>query len=67
MTESKKKPTDEMCICGHLRSEHNDLDYNNPAAIGKSNCSKSSCGCPRFTWSSFVYGTYPIRNIFPNK
>jgi hypothetical protein len=63
----KKLPTDEMCICKHLRSEHNDLPYNIPEAIGKADCAESSCTCIRFTWDYFIYDTNPAKKIVYRK
>lgn len=47
---------DEMCYCGHLRSNHED-----PALLpfpglapGHGKCSDESCDCVKFTWKSFV-------------
>jgi len=52
MTMSKttfdfSKVKDEKCECGHLKSKHNDR-YDK----GHGSCQK--CGCPQFTWQSFV-------------
>lgn len=43
------KYTDEMCTCGHLRSEHG-----NRRAIGHGACMKIGCSCAQFTWKAFV-------------
>ena len=37
---------DELCTCGHLKSQHLGLN-------GHGRC--TVCDCPQFTWSSFVY------------
>lgn len=62
LPRNREKPTDEMCYCGHLRSEHFDLPYETPSAIGKANC--TNCECPRFMWKNFVYDTFPKKEIF---
>ena len=41
---------DELCRCGHRRSEHMDT-----VAKGHGGCLKPECGCVKFTWKSFVY------------
>jgi len=41
------KVIDEMCRCGHKRSEHNDT-----LARGHGNCKK--CKCVKYTWTSFI-------------
>jgi len=41
------KVKDEMCYCGHLKSEHNDI-----YAKGHGSCTK--CNCKKFTWKEFV-------------
>lgn len=39
--------TDEVCVCGELRSAHADT-----LAYGHGGCSLS--GCAKFTWAGFV-------------
>jgi len=41
---------DEMCECGHLRSEH--LPYRPAVAAGHGRCTE--CDCGKFTWACFV-------------
>jgi hypothetical protein len=48
-----KTVIDEMCYCGHTRSQHNDLYAGIPGADGKGNCKE--CECARFTWKEFIY------------
>lgn len=44
----------EMCSCGHLRTEHKDNVYSKEVkAEGHGNCKK--CDCKRFTWTGFVF------------
>lgn len=57
---------DEMCICGHLQSQHNDT----PLEKGHGKCkyydaefdeendeyvNKGNCDCYRFRWKEFLY------------
>ena len=44
-----KDADDELCDCGHLRSEHNDFT---PFAKGKGSCKR--CKCQKFLWIEFV-------------
>ena len=50
-------PIDEMCYCGKLRSEHQDLEVPgmspHPALAGKGECPES--GCKRFTWKEYIF------------
>lgn len=41
---------DEMCMCGHLKSEHGD----HLIAIGHGECKVKGCPCEKFTWVKFV-------------
>jgi hypothetical protein len=47
---------DELCICRHLRSEHEDT-----VQRGHGACTK--CICPKFTWHSFLYGTLEKKSV----
>lgn len=56
-TAGKRQIQDEMCVCGHLRSEHDDR-----FAAGHGACraarafgEKNLCKCAQFTWKSFVF------------
>lgn len=42
---------DEMCTCGHLKSEHADLVDGFIPDAGE--CEQ--CDCVRFTWESFIF------------
>ncbi len=44
---SDKIILDELCTCGHKRSEHNDT-----FTEGHGSCKK--CKCVKFTWSKFI-------------
>lgn len=46
-----KKPMDEMCTCGHFRSDHSGADV--PGLRGHGYC--KVCECSKFTWKSFVW------------
>jgi len=51
---SKKTIIDEMCTCGHLKSQHNPTKLKVLAEIeGHGKC--TVCDCKKFTWKSFVY------------
>ena len=43
---------DELCDCGHLRSEHNTLIPNIPSLEGHGACQK--CRCIKFTFHKFI-------------
>ena len=47
---NKSDIIDELCSCGHSRSEH--LDN---VSKGHGMCAVSTCYCGKFTWSSYVY------------
>ena len=58
MKQTQRQPTDELCQCGHLRSEHLALpDVPPPYGEGKGLCPK--CSCQRFTWKEFVFAENP--------
>jgi len=62
----QKIPLDEMCLCGHLRSNHNDLDFGfgkHSSLVGKGACPR--CDCSRFTWATFCL--QQKRNRMKNK
>lgn len=42
-----KDEQEELCYCGHLRSQHKDT-----LAVGHGACTK--CACRKFTWKAFV-------------
>lgn len=45
-SENSQRPTDDLCICGHARDEHEDSPH-----IGESHdrgCSVTDCSCPEF-------------------
>lgn len=42
-----KSIKDEVCTCGHLKSEHTGLN-------GHGACTVEKCGCIQFTWASWV-------------
>ena len=44
-----KQVTDEICSCGHRRSEHADT-----LSLGHGQCLYPSCACQRFTWVCWV-------------
>jgi len=41
---------DELCKCGHLKSEHND----NIGMKGHGSCSRVECYCSKFTWKQNI-------------
>lgn len=45
---------DEMCVCGHLKSEHGSKIVRSRGAIIRlhddGSCCKSGCSCKQFTW-----------------
>ena len=41
---------DELCACGHMRSQHRDSP-----AWGHAECSGRGCPCCKFTWREFVF------------
>lgn len=44
---------DELCTCGHLKTEHNNQhNYPSENNDGHGNC--KVCACKQFTWKSFV-------------
>jgi hypothetical protein len=52
----KVETFDELCACGHLKSEHHDSigvlsgDWNS----GHGACKIEGCDCKKFKWISFV-------------
>ena len=52
-TENATRPAsvvDEMCWCGHLKSQHN------PTIVpGHGSCAVRPCDCTKFTWKTNVY------------
>jgi hypothetical protein len=52
---------DEMCECGHLRSEHGSLTLpikhsNKRVRVhDHGSCCASGCACTRFTWTRFIF------------
>jgi hypothetical protein len=48
--------TDEMCQCGHLKSQHNELVITKGSKIYSiaEGGSCSCCNCARFRWTKFV-------------
>jgi hypothetical protein len=59
---------DELCSCGHLRSEHQDtwpatIIRSNPdiaaSIVGHGECAapESSCACQKFTWKKTIFRT----------
>jgi len=52
--EKMPKIKDEMCYCGHLKSEHEyHVGANTPANKGMGKCTK--CACFKFTWCAYIY------------
>lgn len=50
-----KTIVDEMCSCGHPRSQHNPQGPKvYEASAGHSNC-KACHECAKFTWIRFIY------------
>jgi len=47
------KVIDEICDCGHKKSEHNDAVEG--FAKGHGDC--TYCSCRKFTWKKFIYET----------
>lgn len=45
------KVADELCGCGHKKSEHS--PHNGPAE-GNGPCDIACCGCFKFTWKEFI-------------
>lgn len=45
---SGKIIVDEVCTCGHLRSEHSDT-----IAFGHGNC--GHCFCQKYTWKALLF------------
>lgn len=43
---------DELCTCGHLKSEHHDAVGG--LAKGHGSCSHKMCPCPKFTWQKTI-------------
>ena len=43
---------EEECICGHLKSAHDDAL--NGLAKGHGPCIYSQCVCEKFTWKRFI-------------
>ena len=48
---NKEDIIDEMCQCGHLKSEHNTTIVFAP---GHGSC--KNCECKQFTWKKIIYG-----------
>ncbi len=53
---------DEMCACGHLKSEHGSRTVKLKASGDRSlripndgSCCNGDCRCPRYRWVRFVY------------
>lgn len=40
---------DELCYCGHLKSQHNPT-----VTPGHGSCAVRPCECAKFTWKAFV-------------
>lgn len=47
-TMIREDRADELCSCGHRKSEHNDT-----LARGHGSC--KVCGCRKFTWVKFIF------------
>ena len=48
---------DSRCTCGHLRSEHSDIDIkpeNDIHGGGGYGCGACACGCGRFRWRTYL-------------
>lgn len=53
---------DEMCQCGHLKSDHGSLTVKLRQSQGRSyrlpddgSCCAPGCGCKKFRWARFVF------------
>ena len=42
--------TNEVCTCGHKRTEHSDTFQ-----FGHGNCQERTCACSKFTWKAFEH------------
>lgn len=38
---------DEICHCGHMKSDHEGID-------GHGKCGDPACGCNKYTWRAFI-------------
>ena len=48
-------PSNEMCYCGHTRSQHAALMLGMELVdVGHGQCEEQGCRCLKFTWHSFV-------------
>lgn len=58
---SKKPPVreiiDELCYCGHFRSQHAGLPpiQGHGVCLAKGDKKSRPCICPKFTWAKFIY------------
>ena len=51
----QKTIIDELCVCGHKKSEHCSLYSDRErgfVAKGHGKCKK--CSCPKFTWNAYI-------------
>jgi len=46
-----RKPLDERCYCGHLKSNHR----GSAVAPGQGMCEHQGCPCYKFTWKEFIF------------
>ena len=50
---------DEMCVCGHPKSEHGSHTIQIPRSLirlpATGNCCQSHCNCARFCWAAWIY------------
>jgi hypothetical protein len=50
---------DELCTCGHPRSEHDDVyaawEGTAAAVPGRGCCCADGCGCRKFKWADWIF------------
>lgn len=57
---------DEMCECGHAKSEHGSSSTNMDGQIvrlsrDEGSCCSGQCACPRFTWARYITETEAVQ------
>ena len=50
-----EKIVDEMCACGHKKSEHDNSMPGVKVTEGHGACGVSDCDCGKFTWVEFIF------------
>ena len=62
--ESKSEVVDELCSCGHLRSQHNDSSF----MFGHGSCGEEYCHCKQYTFVKFMTNAdIELRKIIDNR